>query len=304
MQSDATTYDAFAEQPEYIAANRAFVDALPLDGVRRVLDLACGTCLMTRLLLERLPAACVTGVDLSAADLDLARTEFREPGLYAESPDALEQAMRAGRGGVHLREGSADDLSAFRDGVFDCVMIGNAIHMLPDADRLLAEARRVLKTGGVFAFNTTFFAGTYPEGTEGRYGDWMRAAFAILREKDAALKAAGGAGIPRRRRKRGARRAMDNPWKSEAEWIAALERNGLNPGTVNRRVVTITREGLAAIGAYAGFAEVYLGAYPVDVAAACLREAAYRAFPEDFEGIPRYWLEITAIAVDTPAAVC
>jgi ubiquinone/menaquinone biosynthesis C-methylase UbiE len=288
-----TTYDAFERQPEYIEANRAFVATLPLEGVKRVLDLACGTCLMTKLLLDRAPEACVTGIDISAPDLELARAEFREKGLYAETPEALERAPAAGRGAVHLREGGADDLSAYGAAVFDFAMIGNAIHMLPDADRLLSEARRVLKPGGVFAFNTTFFAGTYGEGATGAYGDWLRAAFEILREKDEANRAAGGEGIGRQRKK-GGRRAFENPWKSEAEWVDALARNGFRVDPPHRRIVMITREGLAAIGAYAGFAEVYMGGYPVAIASACLREAAYRAFPDDFKGIPRYWLEVVA----------
>ena len=38
-----TTYDRFAHDPAYVAANRAFVLRLPLARVRRILDLACGT---------------------------------------------------------------------------------------------------------------------------------------------------------------------------------------------------------------------------------------------------------------------
>lgn len=41
----------------------------------------------------------------------------------------------------------------FRSGVFDAVLCGFALHIMPDADRALAEVHRVLRPGGVLAFS-------------------------------------------------------------------------------------------------------------------------------------------------------
>ena len=71
--------------------------------------------------------------------------------------------------------GSADELP-FPDESFDCVTIANAIHVMPDKDRFLDRVRRILKPGGVFGFNSAFYAGSYPKGTERHTYEWLKEA--------------------------------------------------------------------------------------------------------------------------------
>lgn len=97
----------------------------------RVLDLGVGTGLS----LVKYPAGTsVVGVDLSAGMLDKARSR-------------LDEAAQAGRGAVALAQADAMN-TPFADATFDHVMISHVISVVSDPNRLLREAKRVLKPGG------------------------------------------------------------------------------------------------------------------------------------------------------------
>lgn len=102
---------------------------VPLDG--DVLEIGPGYGVTTRWLLER-------GGRLTAVEVD--------PGLAA--------GLRADLGDrVDVRTGDGADLE-FPDGSFDAVVCFTMLHHVPSPqqqDRLFAEARRVLRHGGVFA---------------------------------------------------------------------------------------------------------------------------------------------------------
>lgn len=78
----------------------------------------------------------VTCLDLSAEQLAHGRRLARERGLDAR-----------------FVEGSGDDLSPFADGSFDVVFSSYAYGFVERVDRAFAEARRVLRPGGVIAFS-------------------------------------------------------------------------------------------------------------------------------------------------------
>lgn len=97
----------------------------------RVLDLGVGTGLS----LVKYPAGTsVVGVDLSAGMLDKARKR-------------LSEAAEAGRGSVALAQADAMN-TPFADASFDHVMISHVISVVSDPNRLLREAKRLLKPGG------------------------------------------------------------------------------------------------------------------------------------------------------------
>lgn len=99
-------------------------------GARRVLDLGCADGALLELLAGR-GAEVPAGVDLSEGELALAR---RRPALA----------------GADLRQGRAQELP-FADGSFDAVVSHMALMLMSDADRVVAEAARVLAPGGTFA---------------------------------------------------------------------------------------------------------------------------------------------------------
>lgn len=279
-----TTYEPFSREPEYVEGNRAFVAELPLRGTRRMLDLACGVGTITELLLERAPASRILGVDLSRESLAIGH-------------EIVAQAIARARAGgadpaVLLVQASADCLP-IEGSAADLVFMGHSIHMLPDFDRLLAEVRRVLSPGGVFAFNSSFYAGSQAPGTDPFYQRWWKGALNWVMARDAELRAAGQPGIKRVRGT--APRAFSSAWPSSTEWQEILARNGFVDVRASERTIEMTQSSLETIGAYAGFARLMLSGYPEEIASEALVAAAGPAMrDENVTRIPRLWLEVMA----------
>lgn len=112
-------------------------DLVQAAGVRpaeRVLDVACGTGAVTRLLAEQVgPAGKVTGLDIT-------------PGMLA----AARLAAPSQR--IEWLEGSAVKMP-LPDGTFDAVICQQGLQFFPDKAAALSEMRRVLKRGGRLALS-------------------------------------------------------------------------------------------------------------------------------------------------------
>jgi ubiquinone/menaquinone biosynthesis C-methylase UbiE len=100
-----------------------------------VLELACGTGIVTRMLRDRLPAtAKITATDLSEPMMKFARGKFE-----ASEP-------------VNWKQADASDLP-FPAGTFDAALCQFGLMFVPDKLKAMCEAKRVLKTGASFLFN-------------------------------------------------------------------------------------------------------------------------------------------------------
>lgn len=269
------SYEPFSRSAEYVAANRVLVERIATRPVRTVVDLACGTGTLSDLVLELLVGrdavssgtATVVGIDLSAESLALARShlEARWPGLRLD-----------------LVEASAERIGA-PDGSADVVAMGNAIHLFDDKPALVREIARALRPGGAFAFNTSFYAGTFPEGTERLYLDWTKEALRVAREM---------AGPPRR----AGRQAFSVPWLSPGQYAALAEDGGLRVTTVEETVVHLTARNLEDVGAYSGLATVLLPGFEPAVASEALVRAAQPTFERaGLASVPRRWLQVVAV---------
>jgi len=105
----------------------AMLDAAP---DARLLDLCCGTGVMTRDLAARTAEGRVTGVDFSPAMLAIARTRMAAPRVEFVEADLL-----------HL---------PFDDSTFDGAAMGFSMRNLVDIDAGLREVVRVLRPGATF----------------------------------------------------------------------------------------------------------------------------------------------------------
>ncbi len=282
------TYEPFSKEPEYIQANREFIQTLDLKTSEQILDLACGTGTMTDLILEVRPDTKIIGLDVSNESLLLGQAHFKEIGLLSQ--DTVD--ARNARAKLLLIHGTADILP-FQVCRFDAVIMGNSIHMLPDEEILLAEVNRVLRQGGSFSFNSSFYAGTMPKGTEKFHHEWVKQAAIYIRRKDEESRRQGSAGIPRKRGT--ARAAFSKPWPSINDWTRFLNNQGFDVKNVNERTVIMNQRCFETIGAYAGLASVLFSGYPVNIASEALQETVGLTLKAvDMDVVPRYWLEMTA----------
>jgi ubiquinone/menaquinone biosynthesis C-methylase UbiE len=263
-----------------------------LGDVRRFLDLACGPGVVSEMLVGFSPAAHLHGIDRDPAHVELAAARFRALGYEVRNGYELTSDVVNGRPVLTFAAGSADDLP-FPESTFDCVTITNAIHLLADKEKLIEAIARVLRPGGVLGFTSAFYAGTLVEGTHAFYHEWIKSATVRINEIDGRLKAEGKPGIKRVRGTAG--KAFQNPWLSQGEWMALLEKHGLAAIDVHERVLELDGSFFASIGAYSGLAETLLSGYPVDVACDVLQSTAEPALASvGRTKVPRNWLEVWA----------
>lgn len=119
---------------------RIIVDAIPA-GARRILDLACGTGILTFRIARRFPRAQVVGVELRAEYLAVARRKGR----------------RLGASNVQLFQGRAEDYLSAEP--FDAV-VSSYLAKYADLERLAGNARALLREGGLLLMHDF----TYPPG--------------------------------------------------------------------------------------------------------------------------------------------
>lgn len=120
MQGD----HARALYPCILEEARRAMESIP---VPSVLDVGCGTGMLSERLLGAFPSCRLAGVDLSPAMVERAR------------------ARLAGR--AEVREADAEHLP-FHDGAFDLVVCNDSFHHYPDPDRAAFQMWRVLRKGG------------------------------------------------------------------------------------------------------------------------------------------------------------
>ena len=128
-------YDVFFGRVFYPRIVRV-IRSLGIEPGARVLELGVGTGLS----LDAYPQHCqVTGIDLA--------------------PEMLERAQdRVNRNGwrhVTLQQGDAQNL-AFADDTFDYVMAFHVVSVVPDPQRMMAEAQRVSRPGGLLTIINHF----------------------------------------------------------------------------------------------------------------------------------------------------
>lgn len=120
-----------------------------------LLEIAAGTGVVTRALASGLSES----VSIVATDLNQAM---------------LDEATAVGtKRAVEWRQADAMDLP-FRDGAFDAVMCQFGVMFFPEKPKAFAEARRVLRPGGVFIFNV------WDRITENEFADTITTALKVV----------------------------------------------------------------------------------------------------------------------------
>jgi ubiquinone/menaquinone biosynthesis C-methylase UbiE len=264
---DRFSFTPFTRHPFFTHVNRWILERVICPGRQVIVDLGCGPGAVTQLILERVrgqqPPPRVIGVDPSPSALAKART-------------AISSRL------AEFVQGSAEWLSKLVKSA-DAVVFLNAIHLMPDKTSVLREIRRVLKPGGLLAFNSTFFAGAYVEGTSGFWRRWIVRSVQALRERGITVQHDGHAA------------AME--WLSAEQYSQVLKATGYRPTTVELLRVDMTAASLADIGRFSLFIEGALPGVPLEEGSEALQTGLARTLDElKVDSVPRHWLEVVAEA--------
>jgi ubiquinone/menaquinone biosynthesis C-methylase UbiE len=266
--ADRFSFAPFTRHAFFTQVNRWMVEHVVRPGQAIIVDLGCGPGAVTRLILDRLgepPGARVIGVDPEVAALERARASICS--RIAEF--------------IH---GSAEALSRVVARA-DAVLFLNAIHLVPDKAQVIAEIRKVLTRGGQLGFNTTFFAGAYPEGTGGFWRRWIVRSVQWLKEQGLSVQHSHAA------------RAAAMQWLSPDDYAALCVSAGFAPPRMELVRVDMPRESLEDIGRFSLFIEGALPGVPLETASEALQQGLARTLDElGVTTVPRNWLQCVATA--------
>jgi ubiquinone/menaquinone biosynthesis C-methylase UbiE len=267
-------FDPFAKEVPYVRVNEKLVDRM-LKRLNRgqtihLLDMAAGTGLMTCLAYERAKAL---GIKLIATLLDLDRP-------------ALQQAqIEVGPYPAHYVHASADCLPIDQQ-TYDAVVFANSLHMLDDGskERAMKESYRVLRPGGILAFNSTFYDGAYPESSKAFYSRWIRRAIVEINQR-----------LPQRLK---SEKVEAMKWLTPETYRAMVTDAGFQILEMRERSVRLSQSSVRAISAYKEFAKGALHATDEDAeqASLALQRSVSQAFRDlKMKFLPRNWLEVIAV---------
>jgi ubiquinone/menaquinone biosynthesis C-methylase UbiE len=280
-ETNLYTFEPFAAYAFYTDINRALVKHTlkhlaqrPEDTTLTIVDMACGTGAVTRLIAEemarqgRLTHTRIIGVDPSAEALRRAQKGMDETGLGAQAD---------------FIQGEAEDLPTLvqnADAAFFC----NAIHLVPDKLAAFQQMAGILAPKGIFGCNSAFYTGTYVPGTERFYRLWIRRAISHLRQQHPDIR-------PSREEK-----AMAMQWISTQNYIDLLKQSGFHTVETETEDVSISLDGFRDLSQYWLFIEGALPGIPLAYGAEALGKAVPEVGQElGITEVPRTWLQIIAI---------
>ncbi len=281
METEETnqfTFEAFASHAFYTEINRSLVrKALAsllihsADQARTIIDMACGTGSVTRLIAEEIAAhhrsqqTRIIGVDPSAEALRLAQ-----------------QSLEEMRSKADFFQGETKDLASiikYVDAAFFC----NAIHLIINKLDAFQQMAAILAPGGVLACNSAFYDGTNLDETFRFSRLWIRRAVGWLRKN-----------YPDVRLSREAK-ATARQWLSPDEYISLLNQSGFSSVDATEERIAMPLDSLIDLGHYWLFIEGALPGAPLAIGAEALGSTVYDVAQElNMTYLPRMWLQIVA----------
>lgn len=263
-----TSFTQFANARAYRELNRSFVEqAMRGKGITSVVDLGCEAGTTTQLIAENLPErGTVIGIDPSGPALRRAKTNLR----------------RFDRLVVRFVEGNAEEVAGIVEEPVDAVFFLNAIHLVEDKDRVLREIFRILKPGGVFVFNTTFFLGAEPQETQQFYRACLFKAFRRLKRTY---------NLAPQRERAAARVGL-----TAEEYRKALEDAGFVLSRLQTVNVDLPLKACLAMTRFEDFIRGTLPGIPLEIGCAALEKSVVETFEAlNMNVLARNWLLVEAM---------
>ncbi len=259
------SFAKFASHPFFKEVNAWLVEHAGIRPGLDVVDLGCGPGAVTELIVQKMgrpPLGRVFAIDPSASAL-------------------VQAAQRVQVAIVRFIQGTAERIAGLVPPPVDTVVFCNAIHLVQDKAQVVAGVGRVLRPGGVFAFNTTFFDGAYASDTLRFYRRWVARAVRWLREH--------GYEVAREVK------ATAMQWLSADDYRRLLQISGFHETEVEFQVKELDCQAWEDISEFSMFIEGALPGVPLEVGMEALKVGVRQAFEElRLQAVPRIWLQVVA----------
>jgi ubiquinone/menaquinone biosynthesis C-methylase UbiE len=152
-------FDYMARRPMYDVCPRWLIEHCDVSDRSTVVDLGCGSGIVTEILLARFaqsPEFRVLAIDPSEWELAIARQRINDPR-------------------VTFVQGTAQEAASIVDARVDAILLCNVLHQVPLDERgsVLAGAFNLVRPGGLVGANTLFYGGGIDAQTQAFYLRWM-----------------------------------------------------------------------------------------------------------------------------------
>lgn len=152
-------FDFMTQRPMYQVCPRWLIEHCNIGTRSTVIDLGCGSGIVTQMLLERFkdaPEFRVIAIDPSEWELSIARSRIRDPR-------------------VTFIRGRAQEAQSVVKGDVDAILLCNVLHQVPLVERrsVLEGAFHLVRPGGLVGANTLFYGGGVDAATRGFYLRWI-----------------------------------------------------------------------------------------------------------------------------------
>ncbi len=268
--SSEFSFSTFSQNPFYENLNARLVAMAEPGSGQRIVDLACGTGGVTKIILEQVRGArnsVVIAMDHSAIALK----------------QAMEDIKSHRDNAVQFVQSRVEQVSDALKERADTIIFCNAIHYIPDKDALVTEISKSLNPGGKFAFNTSFYEGGQVPESMTFYRKWMFKSARTLRREHGLS--------PQKSEKVESRKHL-----SAAQYRELLERNGFRVIRIEEDTVLVPIEGWLDISTFEDFIAGTLPGVPLKEASESLQKGVHQTFEEmNIDHVPRNWLDVVAV---------
>ncbi len=262
-------YEDFANLTFQLPALNRLLDLVGISPEQDVVDLGCGTGMVTRALLDRRGDG--ASGRLYAVD--------PEPAMLEKASKSLEQGAAAA---VSWVVGRAEELDRLVPPV-DRVLFCNAIHLVEEKANGLQAIFESLKPHGRLAFNSAYTKDHRPPESAPFYIAWMRQALRALRQDHPGVQRDSSAPRP----------LTGTDLMSRGEYLDLARQTGFRVVADEVAQVDMPLESWVDISAYSRFVRSVLPGVPLEWAAEALQEGARSAFRRlGLTTVPRNWFQV------------
>tara|TARA_B100000029_G_scaffold215934_2_gene213752 strand:+ start:20454 stop:21278 length:825 start_codon:yes stop_codon:yes gene_type:complete len=264
-------FSKFSDNDFYSNVNKDLIDSLNIKSDLKIVDLGCGSGGISKIIIEKLNQ--FNSVNSSIIAVDFSEISLKEAKANLKS---VSDSM------ITFVQSRYEEFSSKIKDKVDLVVLCNAIHYLDDKELVIKDVMKILKPGGRFAFNSSFFDGAHPEHTLGFYRKWMFKAMKIL-SKEYNVRPVKADKIESR--------IQLNP----NQYKEVLENCGMKIMNTKIREVDVPIDGWLDISGFKDFIEGIMPGVNLDIASESLQKAVRDTFKEmKLNFVQRNWMEIVA----------